>query len=69
MIKVLAHGEHNAICNNCGCVFRYEAEDIEDNSKELGAPRERTYITTRRYQPRFCEWIVCPDCGEKVYLS
>ena len=42
MIKVLAHGKRYAICDNCGCVFEYEYEDIEDNSDKLGNPGDIT---------------------------
>ena len=69
MIKVLAHGKRYAICDNCGCVFAYEYEDIEDNSDKLGNPGDITYIDPEIDFPRFRRWVTCPDCGKIVYTK
>ena len=55
MIKIIKEGTRNTVqCETCGCLFCYDAEDIEWE--------EVVSKTTRR-------WVVCPQCNEEVTLE
>lgn len=59
MIKIIRQGTRKTIeCNECGCQFSYENEDIEEEEESL-SPISFTY---RRY-------IICPQCKNILYLE
>ena len=68
MIKVLAHGKHNMICPECGCVFEYDVTDINDNLEDLGGPGDRIYISEES-KIFYRRWIDCPDCGFGIQVG
>ena len=56
MIKIIKEGTRKTCeCENCGCVFSYEKEDIEVVKSDILNSRE--------------EFITCPQCNKKVYIS
>ena len=58
MIKIIEYGAiEKKRCNNCGCLFSYEKEDIEHG--------------TNLYFGVFadCEYVICPQCKEKIKLG
>lgn len=60
MIKIIKAGTRNeATCDKCGCLFSYEAEDIQkwhSNSEDV-------------LQCRYREYIACPQCLNKVFTG
>lgn len=55
MIKVIKHGRFKqCICNNCGCIFTYENEDIKHVDKG-------TYIVVT--------FVECPNCTERNMVN
>jgi len=47
-------------CNECGCLFSYEKEDIK--KREFSDPRDDIING-------FKEWVVCPQCKSEVVLT
>lgn len=55
MIKVIKHGNKKIVkCEECGCVFSYEKEDVEV---------EQTGVN------EYFSYVVCPDCTQKKQLN
>lgn len=55
MIRIIKHGTKRVNeCNNCGCIFQYEKEDIK---VEQAGWNEYTYT------------ICCPDCKQEIKTS
>lgn len=60
MIEIIKRGtKHIAVCNECGCKFRYDDEDVKSEHDN-----EYTYIydMTKAY-------INCPQCNAKVVIK
>lgn len=48
MIRIIKHGNRRVIeCENCGCVFSYEKEDVK--TEQIGVND-------------FMSYVQCPDC-------
>lgn len=57
MIRIIEHGTvEKQRCNNCGCLFSYEKEDIEHNIHSDF--RDFNY-----------DYIICPQCKEEIRLG
>lgn len=59
MIKVLEHGVRKITCPNCKAKLQYEQEDIKESWKA-------EEILGEKYSEQY---IICPDCGNKVILT
>lgn len=58
MIRIIEYGAiKKKRCDNCGCLFSYEKEDIERS--------------TNSYFGVFTdyEYVICPQCKEKIRLG
>ena len=57
MIKVIKHGQKTfkKVCSSCGCEFEFDVTDLQDEWCLNSYPSYK-----RRY-------VVCPDCGERIY--
>lgn len=56
MIKIIKRGTRKTCtCNNCGCVFSYEEEDVEI-----------TYTSSNVFD---VVAIKCPQCDTEIILS
>lgn len=56
--KIIKEGTLKKInCNECGCLFSYEAEDIET--------KENTVFASNGYK----EIVICPQCKSEVVLA
>ncbi len=56
MIEIIKWGtKKTCTCNNCGCCFKYENEDIEHK-----------YGKGLEYLGKF---VLCPQCDEEVMLE
>jgi len=62
MIKVLEHGVKKVTCPNCKAKLQYEQEDISEGTKDV------TNIPFLDVGQIY-EFIICPDCGEKIMLT
>lgn len=61
MIEIIKRGTKKACtCNKCGCLFRYEDEDIEVETFEANTNGVIGIIQR--------EFVPCPQCDEKVVL-
>lgn len=63
MIKIISEGKikHRHECNNCNCVFEYDAEDV---TKEI------VYDDHGGHYPCACWYVVkCPFCDKELHLS
>ena len=62
MIKIIEYGTiKKQRCNNCGCLFSYEEEDVKertinDSFNSLGG----VYCTN---------YVVCPQCKKSIDLT
>ena len=66
MIEIIKRGtKKTCTCNECGCYFRYEDEDVKQDKQvhESGTPfgvsRIAEYVLT----------IKCPQCSHKIILK
>ena len=63
MIKIIEPGTRTVtICKYCGCKFSYEKEDI----KLENGPSMEVELRPVRYK---LEYVVCPQCGKKLYIT
>lgn len=61
MVEIIKRGtKKTCTCGECGCVFRYEDEDIEVET--LGTSASGAIGIIQR------EFVPCPQCDEKVIL-
>lgn len=61
MIQIIEPGKKLIVqCDNCGCKFSYEGEDIQQEP-EYKAEDLWIYISKK--------YVVCPQCGKRVFLS
>ena len=59
MIKITEPGTRIVTsCENCGCKFSYENEDIEND----GLLSNNLVFLGKT-------WVVCPQCGKEIVLS
>lgn len=59
MIKIIEHGTiKKKQCENCGCLFSYEKEDIEHS----------TNISLESFACGY-DYIICPQCKEEIQLG
>ena len=59
MIKIIEPGTKTiGECENCGCKFYYENEDIK-----VSGPHSMDQLQTRK------SYIVCPQCGKEIVLT
>jgi len=58
MIKVLEHGLLKVTCPSCKAKLQYEQEDIQ---KEI--------IPALLGEDEIKNYIICPDCGNKIILT
>ena len=63
MIEIIKRGTKKThTCNNCGCVFSYEDEDVECDSK--------AFSFVNGIQRNVWEYSVkCPQCEEEIVLK
>ena len=55
MIKIIKEGTRKqATCDRCGCVFSYEAEDIQ------------TFEYTKH---GYKKYLTCPQCKDEIIVS
>jgi Fe2+ or Zn2+ uptake regulation protein len=65
MIKIIKEGtKKQATCDRCGCVFSYEAEDIE----HLEYQNEHLEFT-QGIKHGFKQYVTCPQCKDKIVVS
>ena len=63
MIKIIEPGAKTiGECENCGCRFSYEEEDV----KRENGPAMAVELLPVRYKS---EYVVCPQCGKKFYIT
>lgn len=63
MIKIIEHGTRTVTeCENCGCRFSYEQEDIKN---EYG-PGLDDKLRKAQYKS---EYVTCPQCNKKLYIT
>ena len=54
MIKILKEGtRQRQTCEFCGCLFSYDAEDVENHQEYIGGLKRI---------------VKCPQCGEEIFL-
>ena len=59
MIKIIERGTKTiGECENCGCKFSYENEDIK-----VSGPHSMDQLQTRK------SYIVCPQCHKSITLE
>ena len=59
MIKIIKEGTRKIEkCQNCGCEFSYEEEDIEKD----GLLSNNSVLIGKT-------WVVCPQCGKEIVLE
>ena len=64
MIKIIEHGTIQKLrCVNCGCLFSFDTEDIQDGFEKKLAP---TAMELYRKPYRF---IACPQCKKEIVLE
>lgn len=57
MIKIIEHGTiKKARCNNCGCLFSYEKEDIQ---------HKHSYT----FNGWSYDYVICPQCKKEIQLG
>lgn len=57
MIEILKRGtKKTEACKVCGCVFTYEAEDIDIEEAAYHGGGD-------------CKYIKCPQCDNRIYLE
>lgn len=62
MIEIIKRGtKKTCTCDNCGCIFSYEDEDIE---VKLYHAFDISQIADDEYK----ELVRCPQCDEKIIL-
>lgn len=58
MIRIIEYGAiKKKRCDNCGCLFSYEKEDI----------KRGTIFCFEVFAD--CEYVICPQCKEKIRLG
>lgn len=58
MIKIIKKGtRRQATCETCGCIFSYEAEDINPNCAFPGM------------KPGYKNHVICPQCHNDIIVS
>jgi hypothetical protein len=63
MIKIIKQGtKKTCSCDNCGCLFSYEAEDVDVESY-------RALDMTQMGSDSYKESVRCPQCGERISLN
>jgi len=61
-IKVIKHGKKPVMkrtCSVCGCEFEFELEDLQTDYT----------ITLTSYPSQYRRYVICPDCGERIYYD
>ena len=59
MIKIIKEGTRKKQqCENCGCLFLYDSEDIEHEE----------FFYTMQHIGGHREYIKCPQCHEQIIL-
>ena len=62
-IKILKHGKkpfpRNCTCNECQCEFTYELEDLKTEND----------ICLTSYPAQYRRYVVCPECGKRIYVD
>lgn len=54
MIKIIKQGtRQRKNCEFCGCLFSYDAEDVENHKEYIGGGKR---------------FVKCPQCGEEISL-
>lgn len=62
MIEIIKRGtKRTCTCNECGCLFRYEDEDVEVETLEANTSGVIGIIQR--------EFVQCPQCDEKIVLK
>ena len=71
MVKIIERGTRRKrgtrriqICDNCGCKFSFEAEDIVTKTDEGYGSRLYREYGSRLYR----EYVTCPQCNNEVVL-
>lgn len=60
MIKIIKPGtKKTAECENCGCLFSYEPDDVCKERRCINDSPLKSYKT----------YICCPQCDQKIVLS
>lgn len=57
MVEIIKRGTKTKhTCNECGCIFTYEIEDVkfEESAFHSGVD---------------CKYIDCPQCSNRIYLE
>ena len=63
MIEIIKRGtKKTCTCNECGCYFSYEDEDIQVESYHA---LDITQMSDDNYK----EYVQCPQCDEEVILK
>lgn len=61
-MRVIKHGmyyENNRINCSCGCEYEYDANDVYKD----------TNLTLTSNPPQYRDYVVCPECKARTYLS
>lgn len=65
MIKIIKAGtRRKAMCDECGCIFSYEAEDIKHLEKHNG---ENHLVDGTKSGFKSC--VICPQCHNGFIIS
>ena len=63
MVEIIKRGtKKTCTCDNCGCVFSYEEEDIEVES-------HHAFDIFQMADDTYNELVRCPQCDEKIILK
>jgi len=62
MIKVLEHGVRKITCPNCKAKLQYEQEDIQTDKRDFK-------LLPGDWEYQEIQYIVCPDCGNEIFIT
>lgn len=63
MIEIIKRGtKKTCTCDNCGCYFSYEEEDIKVESYHA-------FDITQMGDDTYKEYVQCPQCDTEIILS
>lgn len=67
MVKIIKEGTRKiTTCENCGCKFSYEAEDVKSESTPHKVDADYSFDVIFRNEKFY---VICPQCSNKVILS
>lgn len=69
-MKIIKHGNTQKTCKKCGCVFKYDKDDILTREAKLVVDHGFSFV----FPDYVVEtWIIsevkCPDCGKAIEIE